>query len=1364
MNNFNNFQQYGNPSNQTYETPVTNNQYFASPGFSTYPPVHSEGHFGSETFGGGNIPDQASYYATAHHYNNNTDSNGSSLHSHGAPDLQQQYRETPFNPHQGYETSYQNQLPAEYVSEQPAQNHGHAHTPTSFSGPSWQGTPAQPVAAQFNQRPMNFEPHNPQSIYQQRAHITPYTGLQNPQPSQRGTAFVPDHNTPVIPQQMMNGFDPRNGQAYFSPPSSQPVLPQFEGSLHDDGQLMQKFRATPAATQQRLMDGPMAVHFQHQQTRGAMPTIVPQPTPSNSQISQSMDITVQKEHPWERPDGCPFISIKNPPKTKIGTFASIKSLPISSDKPFVVKHDTLNLRVLPQRRTRLPCEIQKERDALSAKILSPNSLSESEKQLVEIEIQRLDNEPVVVADSEASKPLKESKPKATKRKISKMDSTTKKIGSSTSSSDDEENLEDTTAREIKLKPRPDDTLKAVEYDIINILWRDPKSPEPTQKAVGDNIHAFGNYVTDIWTKSKDLKSDLERAQEKSDNAKLESLQAALEDTFASIRTAIETAIKYGDRFTLTQLGTHKKLLGSLSILLRNRFASEDYNGFLPKAILKLVSLFVTVNTAFLTDRVKLDRVRQKYNHYLDEESKAYMEQIFDNARKRSMLEAEDIQDDGKKGDDAKKVTSSITKKSSASTNGKDGLLMTKAQPLKKDLPLKKATTEIKKIQPIDYSGLGSARKVSSVAAKANPQSSAKRPGDEDMDSRAPKKAATESAMGVPATAKALSTSTSNTSQPASTAITQARSRPSGSMLPGRARIPTKSLPKKAAPQQSSTSIIGGLLDQIQKPKEKPKQQEEPTRAPETPEETKLRLRKESRRHLRVTWKPDEELADIRVFEHDTAEDKGRDHNMLRDARDNRSEGQMLKQRFQENDDEDEEEKAKEVAIRSWYTPTPFLSELAISDEWRTKTFVTRGGTRMVDSMQKKVMENYESRELMTIYTSVSEIPETPRSPPSKVAETFKQPAIYVLPSDLYRWQESLPPDSPRRAEIHTRWSEYIQRGPSIALESALRRLKLASSSSPAAPQAYPSNRPTPRTEQENAAEVLRLLTLDKIKSYVDPDPYDPANPKTQRRNDYADPKVQMDIDSLETVFSQFKDKPFPTTEPPEHIQSNPDRVAEWHAGRNRDLEAQRQPPSQQPSQYSPSILYPSAPQLPDQYAAIIQQVKAIQASQSTAQPAQSAVAPVPDQLDPSVQNILAALRQTTAQPTAAPAYASNYAYPQGWNPTQAQLQANNGYNSYGAQPQSTSSIAAQLLPQLYSGQSQATPAYEGQAQSSQTPDMQNQRDNPDRGNRKDFNRGAKDHKGINRSLIGTKPCTFWAKGQCAKGDKCTFRHDPNDLI
>ncbi|KAK4175543.1 hypothetical protein QBC36DRAFT_22312 [Triangularia setosa] len=45
----------------------------------------------------------------------------------------------------------------------------------------------------------------------------------------------------------------------------------------------------------------------------------------------------------------------------------------------------------------------------------------------------------------------------------------------------------------------------------------------------------------------------------------------------------------------------------------------------------------------------------------------------------------------------------------------------------------------------------------------------------------------------------------------------------------------------------------------------------------------------------------------------------------------------------------------------------------------------------------------------------------------------------------------------------------------------------------------------------------------------------------------------------------------------------------------------------------------------------------------------------------------------------------------------------------------------------------------------------------DRDNSKD---DVPDHlRNINTRLIGTKQCAFYAKGTCAKGDKCTFRHD-----
>jgi hypothetical protein len=47
-----------------------------------------------------------------------------------------------------------------------------------------------------------------------------------------------------------------------------------------------------------------------------------------------------------------------------------------------------------------------------------------------------------------------------------------------------------------------------------------------------------------------------------------------------------------------------------------------------------------------------------------------------------------------------------------------------------------------------------------------------------------------------------------------------------------------------------------------------------------------------------------------------------------------------------------------------------------------------------------------------------------------------------------------------------------------------------------------------------------------------------------------------------------------------------------------------------------------------------------------------------------------------------------------------------------------------------------------------------------KGGRAKNNENVPEHlRGIKSSLIGTKPCAFYAKGLCAKGDKCTFRHD-----
>lgn len=1388
LENFNGFQEF--------DGQVHNNQYFDHQNYQSYPPVQQEGPFRNETF----IPAQNGYFMQQNHglhgvqgmqhaHGSQDMQHGHVVQEQGGPDLRR-YIQAPFNTNTGYGSPFQSHQMTQFVPE-PPQSYTRTPNQGHYGAESWQGQPVQPVQPEFNPGPVTYDNRAPQIMYQPRPQQTQYSGIANQAATQRNTLHHQDQGITGLQQQQMNSFNPQNEQGHFTPqPPQQSVEPHRSQPRSD---------ATFVPFQPNLGVGGQQ-HRQMQEVTSARSSATPdagQSTPTaSSQLLTGESAAPAVPH-FTRPEGLQYLMVENAPPTRRGTFREfVSTVKKTGDKIYAAKGKT-GQPFFPQRKARLPCEIQRDIDELTTALKS-NQLSEAHRAAIENQIEQLYNEPVLMAVTEELVSNSQAvKVKAgAKRKRANMDPA-RKPGSSGSASDDEESPMDTLARTIKSNPRPIDPLKALEYDVIKILWHDPKLPDLERRVVPDRVNAFGDYVTDIWTKARDLKNEIKKFQDGTDQAKLESLRADLDNVHNSLRLVIEAAIKFGDNFIISQLGSHAKFLGRLFITLRQLFEAEDYNGPLPKAILKLISLFVTVETEFLTEKVKLDRTRQKYKDNLDEEATAYMNQVFENAKQRSALKAQETRELPKKADDIKKMPSGGPKKV-APASAKDTALVPKASPVKKEMPLKKAITGIKKMQPIDYSGLESARKVSSVAGKVNPpQASSKRPSDDDVDSRVPKKAAVENSAGAPSTAKAVASTTPTISQVPSTASAQARSRPSGSMLPGRSRVVAKAQPKKPTPQQSATSsAIGDLLASIQQPKEEPKQ-EEPAKPLESPEEMERRLRKEARRRLRVSWKPDSELADVRIFEHDTAEDRGRDHSMLRDARDNRSEGLRLKQNVADIDDEGEGDGIGDEIIRKYYEPIPYaerrLEECAMPLGGRGKAFVTRGGLRPVESEQKKFMEEYESRELMAIYTSTSEIPETPRSPTGKIIEVAKQPKIQVLQSDPSKWQKSVPPDNTNRIEIHQRWLDLMNFGRDVATQNAFHRLKKSS----ALPNSFPnnsSNMSRSRSEPERSADVFELLKSDKVKNYVDPDPYDPENPKTHRRHDYADPKVQEDADAIEAVFAEFTNLPFPATEPPKHIRASPDRVKEWYDGRNRDLEAkanqqthfqpQPQPLAQQPQ--VPQLQPQPEQQLPDEYAAILQQVQALQARQHApqpaAQPAQNSIPPPTAQMNPAIQQVLAALKEaasppappaappTPAQPdanslqnilaalnqthtaTSTVAPTSNSAYWQGWPQVQAQAQAQ-------VQPQSN---------QAYGGYGYNAQSFDMQSQSSQqqgvqTQGVSNQRDSGDRGSRKDFHRGTKDHKGINRSLIGTKPCTFWAKGQCAKGDKCTFRHDPNDL-
>ncbi|KAJ1326297.1 Zinc finger domain-containing protein [Microdochium nivale] len=991
----------------------------------------------------------------------------------------------------------------------------------------------------------------------------------------------------------------------------------------------------------------------------------------------------------------------------------------------------------------------------------------------------------------------------TKQKTSDAMGTEASSASESEADDDESELDQEAVKILAKMGVPKNTPEAVEQDVILRVWHDSAAAydkDKTSKA----IQWFGAYVDGLWVEVKRLKDSLKSAEENGDKDKIRSLQEASRRQNELMHTAIQTADKFGEDYLVSNMGGNRKLCTIMRNALANCFTSKDFTGPYPRVLLKLLSRFTTIDTEFLA-KLKLDSLRSKYSEQISSEMKGHVDQVNKNAR---------LRDEKTRASEPKRIPTA-TKLSSADPARKlppPASAAAKPQLIKKEADMKKPITEVKKI---DYSGLGSARKLPNSASKPVQNGSpAKRPHDNELESRTAKKVAVESNTGAPITKRPSGVPAASSGQPTQGSTAAAKPKPSATILPGKARTIVKPVVKRPEPAAPSAfSSISGLLAEIAKPKEVPKVREEPERKPETPEETARRLRKEKRRKLRVVWKPDDQLEEVRIFQHDAAEDEGRGTNMLRDARDNRSEGQMLKMGIQDDEDDAEDDgKPRETSLRDWVVPNG-ISFDQIGDAQRDKSFVSRGGVKDITSEQQKFMQDYESRELMAVYTTAAEIPETPRSPPSKaLSEMDMTPKVAVLPSDTAKMQE-----------VHRRWAEFGQYGAAASQQMALQRLGLGQSgaSKSASDRTKSSSLSTPSyrlmTQAERDEAVLTMLRSDAVKTWQDPSPFDPANPKTQRRSDYPDPKVQAAADAIEALCEQYRGKPFPPTGPPEHITSA-ERSREWWAGHERDTAARamkdakdrakalaeeqaRNVAAAQAAQQSQAAAqaaalaaaapaagndmaawatyfaqaqtqaqYPQQAQAEDPaYAAILQQVQALQSGQQ--QPAQQPQPAVND-----VQALLATLGGQVAsvsQPQPAdPSAAAWAAYYQ--NQAQAQVQAQPDpqaawaayYAQFGAQGQANGQEQSQSTnnQQQQGRQDQHQRFGDGNDRQDhfQRDRAARQQQQP-RGGAAGAGGGVRDQKGINRALIGTKPCSFWAKGQCAKGDQCTFRHDPNDL-
>ena len=205
---------------------------------------------------------------------------------------------------------------------------------------------------------------------------------------------------------------------------------------------------------------------------------------------------------------------------------------------------------------------------------------------------------------------------------------------------------------------------------------------------------------------------------------------------------------------------------------------------------------------------------------------------------------------------------------------------------------------------------------------------------------------------------------------------------------------------------SSTFSFSDVLADMSKPKEVERKKVEETQE-ESEEDRAKRLRKEQRRKLRVSWKPDDSLVEIQLFTHDPEEESGHAESMRRDVDDVGGEGRMLKLHMDKKglEDEDDEADGEGEEMEDYATPTEVDFD-DIPAEERERNFVRAGGSLKPDSASSRTQETFEQNTLMVVYALPADVPPSPKEPPPASDEDDYQPvAEFGEPGEVTRSRE-----------------------------------------------------------------------------------------------------------------------------------------------------------------------------------------------------------------------------------------------------------------------------------------------------------------------------------------------------------------------
>ncbi|KAL6721369.1 hypothetical protein ACLMJK_000472 [Lecanora helva] len=521
--------------------------------------------------------------------------------------------------------------------------------------------------------------------------------------------------------------------------------------------------------------------------------------------------------------------------------------------------------------------------------------------------------------------------------------------------------------------RPVDPNKAVEYDVVKAVWA-KKSVGLSSIVIRTALGEYWNIFKGIRDKWKTKATTLQQAIDKKDQANIKAYERRVVDQRRLLESCVELTLKHGHPDIIEKLGENPAFLLVFYQFFADRFKDSEYASGLINSVLELMVRCVTIDQEML-EKTKFDKVLPRLLKRGDDQGKVLAQKILDNAAEISQQKT----NTGKAGQRPQ-------------SNGDSPKISGDTKVLKHD-----QVDDSKKVSSVSSKGL--------TANKTNKSSSA-------LDHRqSPIKAEVKSAAKTTGSdASTVKVKTNHvTAKPTGffAGLKSASKKPGTSAKAEEGKVQNAEPKAESAPAPPKSGFsFAATMAALETQKEAPPVKAPETRKPETPEEKKKRLRKEERSKLRVSFKADDDLVQIREFVHDPEEEMGHEDSQVRDVKDTRGEGQMLKMHKDLDLEEDEDyEPPDEIVLPEWTNPQP-IDFSVIDDQELARNYTSRGGNVEIKSEEKLLQEQREAVTLMAVYTNDFDIPRTPREPKDTFPDEPVNEESFGAPTELTKSRES----------------------------------------------------------------------------------------------------------------------------------------------------------------------------------------------------------------------------------------------------------------------------------------------------------------------------------------------------------------------